>query len=221
MVDTAASAPFEGADEMPVDRSVSGKVRRRTQFFVQYMIARLRSKKIARLQSIVDDHFKGHPWVEKVETNLRFYSGKENDQEPTHWDAPITVTVFCNRKKKPSVPAVCMSVYFTNSVLVIRQLQGVAHVDVPRDLFWANRFVNAGKALAEESGFLEVWIPKASSMYSYRCPGVQESLLPEKKRVIVLRIRKKIRLHYDEVALAEGFTLKGDWFVWKKEDKRP
>ena len=212
---------FEEYENLPVDRSLKARFQRRLKFFLQYLRAIVGAKKIKRLLPVVEAHF-AHVWVADVQLQLRFLAGQEKQEHSTHWDAPITVTIFRKKKVLPR-PALCMSVSLQGNSLYVRQLQGVPRIDIPKDLRnWSERFVKACKVFAGQENFREVRVPKASSLYSYRSPSLrQQNLTEEVRRQTLSRIREKIRLHYDQTAIAEGFVCDGDWFVWKNPNFRP
>jgi hypothetical protein len=97
-----------------VEVSLLGTIHRRTHFFVQYIFAKIQFRTILTLLPIVEDAFR-HPWVAKVELCVRFWPGRERlspwnryQALPMHWDAPITISVFRNRRGKRRQALCCL-----------------------------------------------------------------------------------------------------------------
>jgi len=204
-------------------------LRRRTQFFVWYLLARAHSTKIARLLPIVEKSFE-HPWVAGVELGIRFWPGHASlarlrawnrhhlPRPPMHWDAPVTVSVFRKRRGKRR-QALCMSFYLVKSSLYIKQLQGVSGTDAPKEIrFWPKLFMEACRVFVRQEQLKEVKVPRADALYSYRNPFFNPQLLPEARERAVERIRRNMELLYDANALALGFVPDGAWFKWENPD---
>ena len=91
------------------DRTLLQRFRRRLNFAVRYFEAKKRSKLIAKLLPILERSF-DHPWVAGVELKIRFWPGNETKfgelrrvykslpAQSMHWDAPIAISVFRERK---------------------------------------------------------------------------------------------------------------------------
>lgn len=130
--------------ETSFDRSPSQKLLRRWRFYARYLTAQVRSRQIQRFLPILVEAF-NHPWVAEVELKIRVRPGNETTAgrlwrmykslpaQSMHWDAPITVTVFRERRGKKR-QALCMSFYITRGALYIAQIQGIWKTDVPKEL---------------------------------------------------------------------------------------
>ena len=201
--------------ELAASKALTPQLRgRRTQFFVRYIMAKSRSKTLAKLLPIIEDSFR-HPWVAEVQLQIRFWLGHGlRKRSSMHWDAPVAISVF-RRIKGKKRPALCMSLYVTRRTLYIQQLQGVPGTDVPRDLgAWPKMFMEACRKFAYQEGFKEMRVPRAASLYSYHHPYVRPELLPEARERALQRIRKSMEMLYDANALELGFIPDGRWFKW-------
>lgn len=129
-----------------------------------------------------------------------------------HWDAPITVSVYRERRGKKR-QALCMSFYIAGNVLYIAQIQGVSGTDVPKELrAWPKIFMEACRTFARRESLQAVMVPKAATLYSYRHPFLRADLLPLARQNALGRIRDRITVLYDKNALDLGFVLDGQWF---------
>jgi hypothetical protein len=212
--------------EVEFDRLPSQVLRRRSQFFVRYLIAKVSSRTVANLLPIVERAF-SHPWVASVELRIRWRPGNETELgrlwrlhkllpgQSMHWDAPITVSVFQVRRGKKR-QALCMSLYLVGNRLHIAQIQGVSRTDVPKELrAWPKMFIEACRAFGVQENLREVSVAKAETLYSYRNPYLSVDLLPEARQNALRRIRRNMKLLYDTNALELGFVPDGDWYRWK------
>jgi len=152
----ARSVIFTGAS---TDRLLSQKLLRRWRFISRYLLAKVHSRQIQRFLPVLTEAF-NHPWVAGVELKIRFQPGGETTlgrlwriyktlpTQSMHWDAPITITVFRERRGKKR-QALCMSFYITNGALYIAQIQGVWRTDVPKELrAWPKIFIEACRTFA-------------------------------------------------------------------------
>jgi hypothetical protein len=131
-----------------------------------------------------------------------------------HWDAPITISVFRNKRGKRR-EALCFSTYVIGDTFHIKQMQGVFGTDIPSELrVWPKIFIDACRRYASEEAFREVRVPRAESLFSYHTPGLRRDLLPDARQRALDRIRKNMVLLYDTSALELGFVADGDWFKW-------
>jgi hypothetical protein len=208
--------------ETRVDRSPSQKLLRRWRFFACYLIAQVRSRQIQRFLPVLAEAF-NHPWVAGVELKIRFWPGngtkvghlwrvyKSLPTQSMHWDAPITVTVFRERRGKKR-QALCMSFYIAGRVLYIAQIQGVWKTDVPKELrAWPKIFIEACRTFARQENLRAVMVPKAATLYSYRNPFLRADLLPSARQNVLSRIRTSMTTLYDKNAVDLGFLPDGDW----------
>jgi hypothetical protein len=181
---------------------------------------------IVRLLPILEEAF-DHPWVARVELNFRFWPGNDTalvrlwrlyrslPNQSMHWDAPVTVSIFRERKGKKR-QALCMSLYVVDNVLYVAQIQGIPGTDAPKELrAWPKIFFEACRKFACQEHLREVRIPKAETLYSYRNPHLGPDLLPKARVHTLLRIRRNMRLLYDANALDLGFFPDGDWLRWE------
>ena len=213
-----------------VDRSLAGRLCRRTLFFVRYSMAQMQSRTVGKLLPIVEDSF-DHPWVSRIEFRIRSRPGngalssdlRSNQVLPAglvHWDAPVTICVFRRRRGKDR-PALCMSLYVNGGTVNIVQLQGVLHTDPPKEIrLWPRTFIESCRTFVRQEHLKAVKVAKADSLYSYRNPYVNPELPLEAREEAVQRIRKSIELIYDVNALALGFIPDGDWFKWENSKPR-
>ena len=203
--------------------ALSQKLRRRWRFFAWYLIAQAHSRKIHRLPPVLAEAF-NHPWVAGVELKIRFWPGNETKvgrlwriykslpTQSMHWDAPITVTVFRERRGKKR-QALCMSFYVARGVLHIAQIQGVWKTDVPKELrAWPKIFIEACRTFAQRENLRAVMVPKAATLYSYRNPFLRTDFLPLARQNALSRIRDSMTTLYDKNAVELGFVPDGDWF---------
>jgi hypothetical protein len=206
-----------------VDRLPSQIVRRRWRFFARYLTAQAHSRKIQRFLPVLQDAF-NHPWIAGVELKIRYRPGNETKvgrlwrvykslpTQSMHWDAPITVTVFRERRGKKR-QALCMSFYIARGVLYIAQIQGVWRTDVPKELrAWPKIFIEACRTFARQENLRAVMVPKASALYSYRNPFLRADLLPSARHNALHRIHDSMTTLYDRNAIDLGFLPDGDWF---------
>lgn len=200
-------------------------VRRRLRFLSRYVTARAQSKRLARLHTILERSF-SHPWVAETELRIRFWPGNETrvgrmwriyhsrPPQSMHWDAPITISIFRKHKGKKK-QALCMSLYLSDNVLHIAQIQGVWRTDVPSELrMWPRIFIDCCRTFAQQERLREVRIPKAATLYSYRSPFLRPDLSAEGRERALERIRRSMMLLYDVNAVDLGFMPRGDWFAW-------
>jgi hypothetical protein len=211
------------SDSLEIDVSPLGTVYRRTHFLVQYMLARIQLQTIRKLLPIVERTF-DHPWVAAVEMKVRPWHGRKarlwrNRQlSSMHWDAPITISVFRNKKGKKR-HALCMSLYVMKGNIYIKQLQGVSHTDAPSELReWAKMFIQACQEFTRQQAFNTVRVAKADSLYSYHNPGLNVDLLSHARERAIKQIRQNMKLLYDANALQLGFVHDGDWFKWTNSE---
>ena len=203
-----------------IEVSLLGTIHRRMYFFAQYIFAKIQFRTILTLLPIVEDAFR-HPWVAKVELRVRFWPGRERlwpwnrcQAFPMHWDAPITISVFRNRRGKRR-QALCMSLYVIGDNLYIKQLQGVSQTNAPSELrAWPKMFIEACRMFAKKRGFKTVRVPRSNSLYSYHNPGLNTDLLPDARERAVKRIRRDMEFLYDKNALELDFVPDGYWFKW-------
>ena len=206
-----------------LDRLSSQKLRRRWRFFARNLRARAHSRKIHRFLPVLAEAF-NHPWIAGVELKIRFWPGNETTvgrlwrmykslpAQSMHWDAPITVTVFRERRGKKR-QALCMSFYVAGDVLYIAQIQGVWKTDVPKELrAWPRIFIEACRTFAQRENLRAVMVPKAATLYSYRNPFLMPDLLPWARQNALSRIRDSMKMLYDKNAVDLGFRPDGDWF---------
>jgi hypothetical protein len=201
-------------------------LRRRWQFFIRYLLAQMRAKGIAKLLPTLKSSF-DHPWVAGIELKIRFWPGNETSlgrlwrlykslpAQSMHWDAPITVSVFRERRGKKR-QALCMSFYLVKDILYIAQIQGVHGTDAPKELrAWPTIFIDACQTFARRENLREVRIARAESLYSYRDPYLGADLLPEAREHALKRIRKNMKPLYDTNATDLGFVSDGAWYKWR------
>jgi hypothetical protein len=209
--------------EASVDRLLSQKLLRRWRFFARYLIAQAHSRKVHKFLPVLVEAF-NHPWIAEVELKFRFRPGNETTvgrlwrvykslpAQSMHWDAPITVTVFRERRGKKR-QALCMSFYITRGALYIAQIQGAWKTDVPKELrAWPKIFIEACRTFARRENLRAVMVPKATTLYSYRNPFLRADLLPLARQNALSRIRDSMTRLYDENAVDLGFLPDGDWF---------
>ena len=209
-----------------VDRTAIGAFRRRLRYACWYVEARKHSKLIAKLVPIIESSF-DHPWVAGVELKIRFWPGNETrvgqlwrlykslPKQSMHWDAPVTVSVFRQRRGKKR-QALCLSMYLVKHVLYVGQIQGVAGTDAPKELRdWPKLFIESCRTLARQEGLRGVWIPKADALYAYRNPGLSSQLTAKARENALRRIRRSMELLYDTNAIELGFVSDGAWFKWE------
>jgi Domain of unknown function (DUF4118) len=199
----------------------------RLAFLFHYLLAMAGAKSIKKLLPIIEKSF-DNPWVTRVELGFRFSPGWETkpnllwrlfkmppENDLTHWDAPVTVSVFRKRRGRER-PALCMSLYVRSKVLYIAQLQGVAGTDVPAELRpWPKIFIEACKKFACQQGLREVRVAKASTLDSFRFPYGGSKTLTEDLKQAIPRIRRNMELLYDRNALQAGLVPDGNWFKWQ------
>jgi hypothetical protein len=208
--------------ERSFDRSLSQKLLWRLQFFAHFFTAKLSFCQIEKFLPVLEEAF-NHPWVAGVELKLRFWPGNETTvgrlwriykslpAQSMHWDAPIAVTVFRERKGKKR-QALCMSFYLAGGVLYIAQIQGVWKTDVPKELrAWPKIFMDACRTFARQENLRAVMVPKAATLYSYRNPFLRADLLPLARQNALNRIRESMTVLYDKNALDLGFLPDNDW----------
>jgi hypothetical protein len=208
---------------LEIDVSPLGTVYRRTYFLVQYVFARIQLQTIRKLQPIIKKTFE-HPWVAEVELKVRPWHGRKarfwrnREVSSMHWDAPITISVFRNKKGKKR-HALCMSLYVIKDNIYIKQLQGVSHTDAPSELReWAKMFIQACQEFTQQQAFKAVRVAKADSLYSYHNPGINVGLLPHSRERAIKQIRQNMKLLYDANALQLRFVADGDWFKWTNSE---
>lgn len=195
------------------DRSLLQIFRRRLYFAAHYFEAKKRSKLIAKFLPVLERSFE-HPWVVAVELRIQFWPGSETNHS-MHWDAPIAVSVFRERRGKKR-QALCMSVYLVKDVLCIRQIQGVSGTTAPKELRdWPKIFMELCRLFARQEGIKEVRVPKAETLYSYRNPYINPQLTPEARERALKRIRQNMQLLYDNNAQQLGFVCDDDWYKWQ------
>ena len=228
--DAAAAAGTATPEPFEVDRSIAGRLCRRTLFFVRYSMAQMQSRTIGKLLPIVEDSF-DHPWVSRIELKIRSRPGddaKSSDRGSNqvlssglvHWDAPVTVCVFRRRRAKDR-PALCMSLYVSGGTVNIVQLQGVLRTDPPKEIrLWPRKFIEVCRTFVRQERLKAVKVARADSLYSYRKPYVNPELPLVAREETVQRIRKSIELIYDVNAIALGFIPNGDWFQWENPEPR-
>jgi hypothetical protein len=214
---TAALFPC-GAAAPKNDRSLFQIFRRRLQFAARYFEAKKRSKLIEKLLPILERSFE-HPWVIAVELQIRFWPGNETKLgvpvQSMHWDAPIAVSVFRERRGKKR-QELCMSIYVVKDVLYIRQIQGVPGTAAPKELRdWPKIFIESCRTFAREEGLKEVRVPKAETLYSYRNPYINPQLNPASRERALMRIRQNMQLLYDANAQQLGFVSDAAWYKWQ------
>ena len=181
---------------------------------------------IARMLPILEEAF-DHPWVAQVELNFRFWPGNDTifvrlwrlykslPAQSMHWDAPVAVSIFRERKGKKR-QAFCMSLYIVNGILYVAQIQGIPGTDAPKELrAWPKIFIEACRQFARQEGLREVRIPMAKTLYAYRNPYLAPDLLPKARIHTLWRIRRNMTLLYDANALDLGFFPDGDWLRWE------
>lgn len=169
---------------------------------------------------IVEKAFE-HSWVADVELQLRFRLGHErvwlwrkDPHRPMHWDAPIAISVFRNKRGKRRV-AFCFSIYIVGGNLHIKQIQGIFGTDIPSELrAWPKIFIETCRTFACQETLREVRVARADSLYSYHTPSLRRDLLPDARQRSLERIRKNMTLLYDANALELGFVADGIWFKW-------
>lgn len=198
---------------------VIGKTRWAIRFSRWYRLSLKREHAIARLLPIVARCFE-HKWVASVELKLRPFAGcdtvlgKKVPERPMHLDAPVTVTVLRERKRKKR-QAFCMSFYVSRNIIYVVQLQGVRGQDVPVELrSWPVFLVASLQKLACNEKFKEIRVAKARTLGSYRYPDAKGTAR-ETIEQIVARIRKNMQSHYDGTARALGFIERRRWWVWR------
>ena len=209
--------------ERSVDDLLWQKLLRRGRFFSRYLIARRNSHRIQRFLPVLVEAFH-HPWVAGVELKFRFWPGHEKKSgrlwrvskllpaQSMHWDAPITVTIFRERRGKKR-QALCMSFYLAGGALYIAQIQGIRKTDVPEELrAWPKIFIEACRTFARRENLRGVMVPKAEALYSYHNPGVWAGLPSSARQHAVSRIRDRMTRLYDRNAVDLGFLPDGDWF---------
>lgn len=132
-----------------------------------------------------------------------------------HWDAPIAVSVFRNRKGKKR-QALCMSLFLIKDVLYVGQIQGIAGTDAPRELRdWPKMLIELCRTFVRQEGLKELRVPKAETLYSYRDPHLNPELTSKARENTLQRIRRSMQLLYDTNALQLGFVSDGDWYKWQ------
>ena len=199
------------------------KLRRRGRFFSRYLIARRHSRMIQRFLPVLAEAFH-HPWVAGVELKFRFQPGHEkktgrlwrvNKSLPAQsmsWDAPITVSIFRERRGKKR-QALYMSFYLAGGALYIAQIQGIWKTDIPKELrAWPKIFIEACRTFARRENLRSVMVPKAEALYSYHNPGHWAGLSSSARQNTVSRIRDRMTRLYDRNAVDLGFLPDGDWF---------
>jgi Domain of unknown function (DUF4118) len=186
----------------------------RITFLFHYLLARAQAKSIMKLLPIVEQTF-SHPWVTRVELDIRFFLKSPRKKDLITWDDPVTVCIFRKRRGKER-QALRMSVYIRSGVLYITQLQGLRGTDVPPELrFWARMFIEACKKFACQQGLQEVRVARASTLYSFWFPHGSRETLSDDLRQSVVRIRRDMELIYDRNAWEAGLVPDGNWFRWK------
>jgi len=230
-IGTLATLGATNSEQFEVDRSPIGILRRRTQFFVRYLLARAQSGTIAKLLPIVESSFE-HPWVAEIELRIRFWPGKdvnwlglwswsEDPQRPVCWDAPVAICIH-RKKRGKQKQALCMSLYLINGTVYIGQLQGVSRTNPPKEIrFWPMKFMEACQTFARQENLKEVKVARADTLYSYRNPYLNPELSPEAREQALGRIRKTMELIYDANAVAVGFVPDGNWFKWENPKQLP
>jgi hypothetical protein len=203
-----------GSRELDISQSFLAKVRRRTLFFVRYILAKSQSKALTRLLPIIENSFR-HPWVAEVRLEIHFWPGRGfRGRSFMHWDAPVSISVF-RRIRGKKRPAFCMSLYVTRRALYIQQLQGMRGTDVPRDIgAWPKIFMEACRTFAYQEGFEEMRVAQAASLYAYHYAGVRPDLVPDARERALQRIRTSMEMLYDANSLELGFSPDGRWFRW-------
>jgi hypothetical protein len=209
--------------EASADRFLLQRLLRRLRFFARYSIAQAYSRKIHRFRPVLAEAF-NHPWVAGLELQIRLKPGNETKigrlwriykslpAQSMHWDAPITVTVFRERRGKKR-QALCMSFYIHGDAVYIAQIQGVWKTDVPKELrAWPKIFIDACRTFARQENLRAVMVPKAATLYSYRNPFLRPDLLPLARQNALSRIRDSMTTLYDRNAVDLGFLPDGDWF---------
>jgi hypothetical protein len=180
-----------------------------------------------------------HEWLAGTAVRLRFLPGKEQRQVQigwpgdkyllrlrylpwreefslANWSDPITATVFKKGKEggKPETVRY-MSMFLSDNVLNITQLQGVPLIEMPKGLRdWAERFVKAAMEYAQQENFRGVKVARADSLYSYHHPYIRQFMSAEVQERDLKRIRSNIELHHNQTAIALGFREEEDWFEW-------
>lgn len=208
------------------DRSTTQIFRRRLLFVVRYLRAKANQRRIESLLQIVERSF-AHPWVADVELKIRPWPGGDTRLErlwraykslpiqSMHWDAPVAISVFRERRGKKR-QALCMSVYLANNSIYIAQIQGIARTDAPKELrSWPKIFIESCRMFAAQEKLNQVMVPKAETLYSYRNPFLRGDLSPDARAHNIERIRRNMKLLYDTNAIQLGFIPNGDWFMWK------
>ena len=208
------------------DRALLQRFRRRLNFAVRYFEAKKRSKLIAKLLPILERSF-DHPWVAGVELKIRFWPGNETKfgelrrvykslpAQSMHWDAPIAISVFRERKGRKR-QALCMSIYLVKDVLYIRQIQGIAGTAAPKELRdWPKIFIESCRTFVRQEGLEEVRLTKAETLYSYRNPHVNLQLTQNAQERTRERIKQSMELLYNANAEQLGFMSDGGWFKWQ------
>jgi hypothetical protein len=111
-----------------------------------------------------------------------------------HWDAPIAISVFRNKRGKRRV-AFCFSIYIVGGNLHIKQIQGIFGTDIPSELrAWPKIFIETCRTFACQETLREVRVARADSLYSYHTPSLRRDLLPDARQRSLERIRKNMTL---------------------------
>jgi hypothetical protein len=200
-------------------------LRRRGQFLIRYVSAKRRQSVVHKLVPILERFF-DHAWVAGVELKIRAMPGNESSfarfwriyqslpAQLMHWDAPITISIYRKQRGKLR-QALCMSLYISEDMLYIAQMQGVAKTDVPAELrAWPKIFIDCCKTFARQEGFRGVGIPKAGTLYSYQRPFIRKDLSSDARVRALQRIRRDMATIYDSNALDLGFNAEGGYWVW-------
>ena len=192
---------------------------RRAKWYFQWHYLVYRKKRWLPLALHIDSVFKKIPDVTDVTTCVYFgpgygYGESTEERRAFYWEAPLAIAVWTNQG-----PTIGIGLEVRGRVLCVRQLQGVAGVQIPESLKkWPQLFVQTCIDFAERTRtFGEVRLYKADQSLYYKYPdirvGEDESLAEA-----IRSHQKRMRRRYDGTARQLGFEKCSRWYVWKASD---
>jgi hypothetical protein len=185
----------------------------RIKFFAAYVLAISCHRRVASNLLLFTKRAFAHPWATQVTLEFRPSTPSPDDRFPI--DAPVVLSVWREDKR-----AVVMAGYFVGRCCYVRQLQGTAGINIPKDLDWTGRFIAGCQAFVRSGGCKQVRVVRACDLIRgvNLEKGARENETVEHARERILR---KLTLHYDDTAKQFGFVPVGRWTVWWHSPKKP
>ena len=179
----------------------------RMKFFAAYLLAVLCYRSAGSSLLFFTERAFAHTWVTRVTLEFRPVPPTADDQFPI--DAPVVLSVWRDENR-----ALVMAGHFLGGCWYVKQLQGAAGTNIPKELDWTVRFLTGCQAFARAGGCTQVRLVRASDLIRFVKP---ERTIREKETVEQARARilKKLLFHYDKTGERLGFVPEGRWTVWR------